>query len=128
MRSLLAKDGLKLLSWALIAILGLFGCFFIVKTVDASGGNAVAGKGHYEDHCAGCHGVTGLGDGELAADLPEAPPNIANKIDRFFELDSLLISNVIMMGKPDAGMPAYADILTKQDAKDILAYVRSVSE
>lgn len=105
-----------------VLVLGFAG----FRTLDARGGDAHKGKALYKEHCFSCHGPTGKGDGPLAGDLPKKPVDIGEKLDGFFEIESLLISSVIMGGKVDAGMPAFEGTLSKQDAKDILAYVRSV--
>ena len=36
----------------------------------------VVGRALYDDHCASCHGLSGLGDGPTAADLDETVPDL----------------------------------------------------
>jgi len=118
----------KTIAGVLVVMVVLAMGFFAFKTFDAQGGHSQKGKALYAEHCLNCHGPTGKGDGPLARDLPKRPANISEKLDGLFEVESLLINSVIMGGKPDAGMPAYKGVLSKQDAKDILAYIRSVHE
>ena len=49
-----------------VTALALMGC---ASTVEV-------GRASYGDLCAGCHGASGMGDGPLAADLPQHPADL----------------------------------------------------
>lgn len=98
----------------------------LIRIVDTRGGDAAKGKPLYTTHCLMCHGPTGAGDGFAIAGLPVPPPNLQRSLGGWFEYDSLIIREVIMKGKIDAGMPAYDGVLDRDQAKDILAYLRSL--
>lgn len=100
---------------------------YIYKTNDAKGGDAITGKDHYIAHCLVCHGETGAGDGIAATGLPKRPSNISKSLNNLFTYDFHLIRNVVLSGKLDAGMPAFEELLTEEQTKDIFAYVRSIN-
>jgi cbb3-type cytochrome oxidase subunit 1/cbb3-type cytochrome oxidase cytochrome c subunit/mono/diheme cytochrome c family protein len=62
------------------------------------------GPALWQDHCAGCHGAAGLGDGPAAAWLKPAPANLAT---REFTLERL--SDILWNGVPGTAMPAWRD-------------------
>ena len=81
-------------------------------------GNAIAGSIIYSQYCSGCHQPDGKGSNSmLAADLTN--PERLNK------------SNEELLGSISKGvqgkigfMPAWGGILTEQQMKDVLQYVR----
>ena len=81
-------------------------------------GNAIAGSIIYSQYCSGCHQPDGKGlNSMLAADLTN--PERLNK------------SNEELLGSISKGvqgkigfMPAWGGILTEQQMKDVLQYVR----
>ena len=88
-------------------------------TVD---GDARVGKGLFEKHCAMCHGPRGKGDGlEIVgaevADLTSAATQ------RKLSMDLL---KTIHDGRPEKVMPSWKWRLSEQQAKDVLAYVRTL--
>jgi len=83
------------------------------------------GKAKYTQYCQMCHGVSGHGDGEVAATLPNQPSDIAKKLNKLFASKDKLAGKVLN-GKVDKGMPAWNGILSKQDTLDIFAYIQSV--
>ena len=90
-------------------------------TVD---GDARAGKGLFEKHCVTCHGARGKGDGlEIVgaevADLTSATTQ------RKLSMDLL---KTIHEGRPDKVMPSWKWRLSEQQAKDVLAYVRTLKK
>jgi mono/diheme cytochrome c family protein len=79
------------------------------------------GKRIYQQLCAGCHGPKGRGDGYTLlgpkpADL--AAPSTLQKTDR-----DLL--RTLHEGKPN--MPAWNRRLSEPEARDVLAYIRSLN-
>ena len=111
-----------------LGVLLILGGSFTFKTYDSKGGEPAEGKETYVTHCSTCHGEKGLGDGMLANTLPQKPPDLNAALSAFFNYDSVLIDRVVMNGKADAGMPAYKGVLSKQEVKDIFAYIRSINK
>jgi cytochrome c6 len=75
----------------------------------------VRGGQLYAQHCAACHGPTGL------AVLPGAP-NFANQ-ERLMQPDPVLMNSVKRGRGP---MPGFQAILKDQEILDIIAYVRTL--
>lgn len=80
------------------------------------------GREKFTANCQACHGELGRGDGPAAASLPNRPANLAKKLNKPFS-SKYFITNGVLRGKVDKGMPAWQDALTRQDVYDILAYV-----
>ena len=68
-------------------------------------GDAAAGRALYATHCAGCHGVAGLGDGPGAAGLQPKPVNLAER-----EYSGDQIGFVLWNGVAGTSMPAWRDL------------------
>ncbi len=85
--------------------------------------SAVAGESIYVSECEKCHGASGAGDGEKAADLPEKPKAFTDLAfmrrktpEKFYE--------AILEGKE--GMPGYEKKLNEKQRWDVLFYVWSL--
>lgn len=87
-------------------------------------GDARAGKGLFEKHCVTCHGARGKGDGleivgAVVADLTSATTQ------RKLSMDLL---KTIHEGRPEKVMPPWKWRFSAQQAKDVLAYVRTLKK
>jgi putative copper export protein/mono/diheme cytochrome c family protein len=81
------------------------------------------GGGIYVVHCAACHGVSGAGDGPLAAGTPVRPADLtASHIFEHSDGDLFWwISNGIVTG----GMPGFADQLDERERWDIINFIHA---
>jgi mono/diheme cytochrome c family protein len=84
------------------------------------------GEEIYINRCAPCHGSSGLGDGEQAAQLPFFPSAIgdlelarANSPEDWYR--------VVSLGRLQRFMPPFGSALSAQEHWDVLAYVYSLS-
>ena len=82
-------------------------------------GSAEAGERIYLANCAGCHGSDGSGDGPIRT-LPAADP-LAESLAGMSDAE---VSYRIANGMAGTPMPAFADSLTEQDRRDLVAYLR----
>ncbi len=89
-------------------------------------GDASAGALIYEQRCARCHGVGGWGDGPQARDLIVPPRNFHNLMSQLKSDEQLLTS--IEFGVVMSPMHGWRDRLTPQQLRDVLAYVRVLSQ
>ena len=89
-------------------------------------GDVEAGKLVYEQRCARCHGVGGWGDGPQARDLIVPPRNFRNLRSQMKSDEQLLQS--IEFGVVMSPMHGWRDRLTPQQMRDVLAYVRLLSQ
>ena len=63
----------------------------------------------YAEHCAGCHGATGDGNGPLAAGM-EPPPIAFTDPERYAQRTLYGLYNTITQGVADTAMPAYHEL------------------
>lgn len=128
----------KILSW--IAGLALVLIFLTAVSPDLMRGYIFSeeprssGERTYDTYCIGCHGATGLGDGEAAAFLNPKPRNFVNGDFKFFHFNeagplpsdqSLQIT--VRNGLPGSAMPAFP-LLTEQEIKDVTTYLKTFRE
>ena len=92
-----------------------------VVTLSADKTSPISGKQMYGSYCAGCHGVTGKGDGPLASKLAQHPTDLTilsrNNGGKF---PASHVSAVIQFGAniPAHGtvdMPVWGPLLAKMD-------------
>lgn len=117
MRVLKALPQLLLLTWCM-------GVPLTTIAVGASSGVPEAGKAIYEQRCAVCHGPQGRGDGPEAPFLSPRPGSLISA-GTSVKSDADLLA-VISNGKPRTAMPAWKDLLTDEQRRDVLAYVRTL--
>jgi mono/diheme cytochrome c family protein len=92
-----------------------------------------AGKVVYEQRCAYCHGASGRGDGQVAANLQPRPLDFtAGKFKlRTTETGSLPtdddLTRTILEGMPGTAMPAWRGRLRPDDARNVVIYLKSFS-
>jgi cytochrome c55X len=88
-----------------------FGSAGTVRGADAAAGNQL-----YHTYCSVCHGPRLLNSGARAADLRKMTPGMSGRFKK-----------IVREGKrgPKGEMPAWSDILTKEEIADIWAYVKT---
>jgi mono/diheme cytochrome c family protein len=89
-------------------------------SADPGEGNAAKGKTLFVRYCTGCHGSGGQGDGYRL--LGPDPANLTALTTKK-KPDSELLKT-IHEGKPN--MPAWNLRLSKEDSRDMLAYIRTL--
>ncbi len=117
MRVLKALPQLLLLTWCM-------GVPLTAMAVSATSGDPEAGKLIYEQRCAVCHGPQGRGDGPEAPFLSPRPGSLVSA-GTSVKSDADLLA-VIANGKPRTAMPAWKDLLTDEQRRDVLAYIRTL--
>jgi mono/diheme cytochrome c family protein len=97
-----------------------------------SAGNAdaaAAGKTIYDGKCASCHGAGGKGDGTAGAALNPKPADLTKTTE---DPDGLLYWRIAEGGTAEpfktqgSLMPAWKDILSKDEIWQVVTYVRSL--
>ncbi len=83
------------------------------------------GRERYSAHCAECHGSSGRGDGERAAEFGGYTPNLT-RLDSIMTLSDEHLFNIITEGH-GAEMQGFADILSEDERRAVAAYVRTLS-
>ena len=85
-----------------------------------------AGGKLYAEHCASCHGTSGLGDGAAGKSLTPSPALLAYLIQRPISVDPYLLWSIAEGGKAfETGMPAFKDVLSREEIWKVIAYMRA---
>ncbi len=80
----------------------------------------------YQDHCAACHGATGMGDGDAARSLTPSPALLAYMIQMPMAVDGYLLWTVSEGGAAfDTAMPAFKEMLPQDEIWKIVTYMRA---
>ena len=100
----------------------LLTCCLVLVTFLAGCGRNQRMDAVYAQRCLNCHGVSGRGDGPMAASLPIAPPDFRDTVER---KSNPQIRRVIADGK--GLMPAFEPALSASEINDMLQMVRFLS-
>jgi mono/diheme cytochrome c family protein len=85
-----------------------------------------AGGPLYLNNCQGCHGDTGLGNGNLAYALKPSPALLAYMVQQPIAVDQYLMWSIAEGGKRfGTAMPAFKDKLSREQIWQIVAYLRA---
>ena len=111
--------------WAIVGAVTLALCVVVIVVAGGGGGGGgdsasdgpVDGQAIYEQSCANCHAIDGSGaigpklsDGRVGRRFPD----IADQIE------------IIENGRPDTGMPPFADALTDEEIRAVAEYERTL--
>ncbi|SLM48930.1 exported protein of unknown function [Nitrospira japonica] len=88
----------------------------------AGHGDVAKGKVLFERNCAGCHGAEGKGNGYKL--LGPDPADLTSRRTAAKSDGELL--KTIHDGKPN--MPAWKNLLSDEQARDVLVYVRTLTK
>jgi putative copper resistance protein D len=83
------------------------------------------GLGLYREHCAGCHGVAGYGDGPAATGLPRRPADLTARHTADHTVGDIFWW--LSHGIPGSGMPGFAGRLMEEDRWDLINAVRTLA-
>ena len=96
------------------------------STVGNSKETVEVGARLYAEKCASCHGKQGLGEGDAVRSLLPSPALLAFMIQRPISVDEYLLWCIAEGGKQfDTEMPAFKDVLGREDIWKIIAYMRA---
>ncbi len=108
--------------FALTLVLAI-ACILTGRVVTAAG-SPEQGRVIYMERCVICHGPQGRGDGPEAAFLSPRPASLISAATSVKSDAELL--ETIANGKPRTSMAAWKDVLTEEQQRDVLAYIRSL--
>lgn len=101
-------------------------------TVKAKHGDPEKGKVIYGKYCFYCHGREGRGDGAIAIAVSPHPADFVGDKKKMAKSDEELIKSIAEgirreVGSEEMAMPRWKDILSEEDMRNALAYVRELS-
>ena len=100
-------------------------------SVGSSGGGTVAtanahhGKVLYKQDCESCHGKDGVGAFNWQY-TSRAAPALDSSGHAWHHEDAQLLSMILDKPAPDSKMPEWRGKLTENDARDLLAYIKTL--
>lgn len=118
-RAIRAAGAVGLMS-ALVAM----GCLLVPGA--ASGEVETTGQATYRAQCAMCHGEQGKGDGPAAAMLKPRPKDLSAP-DFWTGRTEESVAEVVRQGKPGSAMMGYQSVLTAEQIRDVVTYLRSLA-
>lgn len=87
--------------------------------------SAARGQALFADHCASCHGAAADGRGPAAASLN--PPPASFRDAAFMRAETPFdFFHVVTLGRGNAAMPAWGDVLSLQDRWDLVSFLWTV--
>lgn len=98
---------------------------YAIETAPPSPPDHARGAALYASQCSACHGVSGAGDGPVAASLDPKPVAFIDH-DRAVQRSPLALYQVISQGLSGTAMPSFAS-LTPQQRWDLAFYVGGLS-
>ena len=88
--------------------------------------SVAAGKKLYEAQCATCHGVTGKGDGKMAASIPDPKPSDLTDASWKHGSTDGEVFTLIHDGAKGTGMRGYAARMKPDDIWNVVNYLRTL--
>lgn len=116
---------------AIVAVVAMALAVLIVGQIKPSSGSLTAsaqpahGKELYNKYCVACHGAAGRGVPGWQYQARGAPP-LDSSAHAWHHEDDQLLAMILDKPAPDSVMPAWRGVLTREDALDILAYIKSL--
>ena len=119
------------MSGAIVKGMAILAAVLLFPALVLGQGDQAKGKGLYTQHCGGCHGPTGKGDGVAAAALTPKPSDLTNKAYMAGLKDQYLF-DLIQKGGAAVGksplMPPLGSKLKDGDIRNVIAYFRSLAK
>lgn len=83
------------------------------------------GKALYQQYCAACHGSNGQGEFQWQY-RPRGAPALDSSGHAWHHEDAQLLSMILDKPVPDSRMPPWRGVLSREDALDLIAYIKSL--
>jgi mono/diheme cytochrome c family protein len=96
-------------------------------------GNVEAGKKVYTKRCIFCHGDNGAGDGVASSRFNPKPRDFTMGLFKYRTTPNGMLPTdedllkVVRNGLPGTGMPHWSDLLSEQEQKDVVQYIKTFS-
>lgn len=98
----------------------------LARPADATQQNVSRGLILYQENCAACHGMHGLGGGDEALGMAPSPALLAHMIQRPGAADEYLMWTISEGGKAfGTAMPSFKENLSRDEIWDVISYMRA---
>jgi len=91
----------------------------------AADGGAQKGRPIYEKYCLLCHGPQGLGDGPQGQLMKPPAANLRSPQSR--NKSDAELMKIIKEGHPNSAMTKWTGLLSEEDMRNVLAYIRQLT-
>src|SRR4029079_8149935 len=98
----------------------------VTNPVKATPESIAAGKTIFEKSCAGCHGVTGKGDGKMAASVTGPKPSDLTDASWKHGSSDGEIFTLVKDGSKGTGMRGFASRMKTDDIWNVVNYLRTL--
>ena len=104
------------------------------RTAEASASEQTRGQAIYTSQCSGCHGAAGDGQGMLTLSWLPRPRDFVRGSFRYRSTPSgspptdADLFRTVSKGLAGSGMPAFEAILSEQERRDVVAYIKQFSQ
>ena len=119
-------------------VITFFSVIIIAATVNLTQADAqediAKGKEIFEFYCYYCHGIKGGGDGPVVPRLDPKPRNFRNADFRFRTTPQGALPTeddlfkIISDGVPGSAMPFWKNLLTNQERRQVISYIKTLSD
>tara|TARA_B100000446_G_scaffold74809_2_gene70667 strand:+ start:60503 stop:61153 length:651 start_codon:yes stop_codon:yes gene_type:complete len=97
-----------------------------INPIPSNKQNLQKGSELYHQSCAGCHGINGMGDGDLGKDLSPSPALLAYMIQMPMAVDEYMMWSISEGGKQfGTAMPGFKEQLTREEIWKIVSFMRA---
>ena len=87
--------------------------------------NLAQGRAIYQQNCASCHGVSGMGDGPAGAAIHPKPPALGSSA-AVHGASPALMYRIVSVGVAGTPMISFASALTSEQRWNVVAYITSL--
>lgn len=122
----------KRLVGTIVIVAAVIGALFVlvVGQIDFSSGSMTAsaqpahGKALYGKFCVGCHGFQGRGEFNWQS-RERGAPALDSSGHAWHHEDAQLLTSILDKPAPDSRMPPMRGVLSREDALDLIAYIKT---